>query len=293
MMSAILNLSEKLFNTLRNAYESQNMNRAISKSLVVIFLVVSLLSLLVIEKNVNLGGLNKYFANPFFTIELCFVILLMFELLSLIFILPKSVSKSVGKQLELLSLIFIRGAFKEFSHIKDLNDYSFDLTNLPPAVINMCFYAIGALSIFTLLGFTNNLRKHTPISNVEADTNKFVQAKKMLSLFLLLSFLVILIVDFKHFFETGNFTPSFHTFYTMLIYSDILIVLIALRYTMNYYKIFRYSAFVVATIFIRLALSVKPYYDVLVGVFAAIFVLLLTLTYNYFLKDASKKTFKD
>lgn len=293
MITKILNFSEKIFHRLRDAYESETMNRVISKSLVVAFLITTAISLLVIEGFVDLGSINKYFTNPFFTIEICFIVLLMFELLSLIFVLPKSVSKSVGKQLELLSLIFIRGAFKEFSHIKDANDYSFDLANLPEPVINMAFYAVGALIIFTLLGVTNNLRKHTPISNVEADTQRFVQAKKLLSLLLLVSFFVILVMDFNDFFATGNYNPSFHTFYTMLIYSDILIVLIALRYTMNYYKIFRYSAFVVATIFIRLALSVKPYYDVIVGVFAAIFVLLLTLTYNYFLKDTPEKTLRD
>lgn len=293
MVTSILNFSEKIFHSLRDAYESATMNRVISKSLVVAFLITSAVSMLVIENFINLGSLNKYFTNPFFTIEICFVVLLMFELLSLIFVLPKSVSKSVGKQLELLSLIFIRGAFKEFSRIKDANDYSFNLTNLPEPVINMAFYAMGSLIIFTLLGLTNNLRKHTPISNVEADTQRFVQAKKLLSLCLLVSFFVILIIDFNVFFKTGKYNPSFHTFYTMLIYSDILIVLIALRYTMNYYKIFRYSAFVVATIFIRLALSVKPYYDVLVGVFASIFVLLLTLTYNYFLKDTPVNKLKD
>lgn len=292
-MSFILDTSEKLFNKLRDAYEGQTANRIISKSLVITFLITSFVSFLVKEDYIYIGKLNKYFSNPFFTIELCFVILLMFELLSLIFILPKSVSKSVGKQLELLSLIFIRGAFKEFSHLKDINDYIFDITNIPTPIVNMVFYALGSLVMFTLLGFTNNLRKHTPITNVEADTRKFVQAKKLLSLFLFLSFLVILAIDLGELFTTGSYSPSFDTFYTMLIYSDILIVLIALRYTLNYFKIFRYSAFVVATIFIRLALSLEPYYDVIVGVFSSVFVLLLTLTYNYFLKDVPVSKLKD
>lgn len=292
-MDFILNKSEKFFNKLRDAYEGQTANRLISKSLVITFLITSFISFLVKEEYIYLGKINKYFSNPLFTIELCFVILLMFELLSLIFILPKSVSKSVGKQLELLSLIFIRGAFKEFSHLKDINDYNFDIANIPTPIINMIFYALGSLTMFILLGFTNNLRRHTPITNVEADTRKFVQAKKLLSLFLFLAFLAIVGIDLYELFTTGSYSPSFDTFYTMLIYSDILIVLIALRYTLNYFKIFRYSAFVVATIFIRLALSLEPYYDVIVGVFASVFVLLLTLTYNYFLKDVPVNKLKD
>lgn len=288
-MSVILNTSEKLFNKLRDTCEGQKANRIISQSLVITFLLTSFISFLVKENHIHLGGFNKYFSNYFFAIELCFVILLMFELLSLIFVLPKSVSKAVGKQLELLSLIFIRGAFKEFSHIKDITEYNFELTNLPEPIVNMVFYALGSLMMFILLGFTNNLRRHTPISNVESDTKKFVQSRKMLALFLFLAFIVVLAIDIAEVISTGKYSPSFDTFYTILIYSDILIVLIALRYTMDYFKIFRYSAFVVATIFIRLALSLEPFYDVVVGVFASVFVWLLTLTYNYFLKDSSKK----
>lgn len=285
MLSFILNISERVFDRLKNAYENQAVNKVISISLVSVFLLTSFIGFLVNYNYLDLGILNEYFLNPFFSIEVSFVALLMFEIFSLIFVLPKSVSRSVGKQLELLSLIFIRGAFKEFSHIKDftLNDMSWN--NLPEPIINMIFYAVGSLIIFTLLGFTNKMRRHTPLTKIEADAKSFYQAKKLLAIFLLVAFIIILIIDFSGFVVTGYHFPSFHTFYTMLIFSDILIVLIALRYTMNYYKIFRYSAFVVATIFIRLALSVKPFYNVLIGVFATVFVMLLTLTYNYFLKD--------
>lgn len=292
-MDKLLEIGEKLFNKLRDSLEGKKANTIISRLLVVIFLFFTAISLFVNNNLLNLGGYNKYFENHFFTIELCFVILLMYELLSLIFVLPKSVSKSVGKQLELLTLIFVRGAFKEFSHIEDISDYNFDITNLPEPIVNMVFYALGSLIMFVLLGFTNKLRKHTPINNVESDTKRFVQARKLLALFLFLSFVVVLSFDIAEIFIIGKYKPSFDTFYTILIYSDILILLIALRYTMNYFKIFRYSAFVVATIFIRLALSLKPYYDVIVGVFASVFVLLLTWAYNYFLRGVPKSKLND
>lgn len=292
-MESLLRIGERFFDKLRDSLEGKETNTLISRMLVIVFLLSTTVSLLVNNTQLNFGGYNKYFENHFFAIELCFVILLMYELLSLIFVLPKSVSKSVGKQLELLSLIFVRGAFKEFSHIEDITDYSFDITNLPEPIVNMIFYALGSLVMFVLLGFTNKLRKHTPINNIESDTKKFVQARKLLGLFLLLSFVVVLLFDIAEIFIKGKYIPSFDTFYTILIYSDILILLIALRYTMNYFKIFRYSAFVVATIFIRLALSVKPYYDVIVGVFASVFVLLLTWAYNYFLKEMPIKKLKE
>lgn len=280
-MTFILNKSEVFFSKLENIFEGEKANKIISKSLVLIFLITTFIGFLVKEEYIYLGVLNEYFLTPFFSIELCFVILLMFELLSLIFILPKSVSKSVGKQLELLSLIFIRGAFKEFSHLKTIDYYNFDLFNMPEPIVNMVFYSLGSLIMFILLGLTNKLRTNTII---EEETKGFIQAKKLLSLFLFFAFIIIVSFDLLELYNTGKFYPSFTTFYTILIYSDILIVLIALRYTTNYFNIFRYSAFVVATIFIRLSLSLGAYYDVIVGVFTTLFVLLLTIAYSYYSK---------
>ena len=290
MLTKTLNLSEKVFDKLRDAYENRTTNKYISFFLVILFLSTAFMGFLVNYGILDLGVLNTYLANPLFSIEVPFVALLMFEIFSLIFVIPKSVSKSVGKQLELPSLIFIRGAFKEFSHIKNVNLSDLNFANAPEPIWNMVFYAFGSLIIFILLGFTNRMRKHTPFENADGDAHTFYQSKKLLSIFLIIAFIFIIIEDFVVLITTGSYQPSFQTFYTMLIFSDILILLIALRYSMDYYRIFRYSAFVVATIFIRLALSVEPFYNVLIGIFTAVFVMLLTLVYNYFLNRESKET---
>ena len=251
--------------------------------MVIIFIISVLISYLDRSNLISLGRLDNYFANPFFAIDITFTILLILELLSLIFVLPKSVAKSVGKQFELLSLIFIRSGFKEFSHIEN-----FEWTAMTDSVINMFAYAFGALAIFIILGFNNKLQLHTRLTHSEDDQKEFIQAKKILALLLLVAFTIVGFYDTKTLVQTGEYLHSFHSFYTVLIFSDIIIVLIALRYTLNYYKIFRYSAFVLATIFIRISLSIGAFYDVIIGVITAVFVLLLTLSYNYFLKDLPK-----
>ncbi|MCF6224381.1 MAG: hypothetical protein L3J34_11725 [Flavobacteriaceae bacterium] len=211
--------------------------------------------------------------------------LLITELFGLIFILPRSVSKSVGKQFELLSLIFLRDGFKEFSHIA--SDYNW--VSLKEPLLNMIIYGFGAILIFIILGLTNKLQKHIKITHIEDGQEQFIRLKKLLALLLLVAFSIIGFLDIKALFQTGNYLHSFKAFYTVLIYSDILIVLIALRYTLNYYKIFRYSAFVLATILIRISLSAQPGYDVFIGVSASLFILALTLAYNYFLKELPTK----
>jgi len=284
MRTTFLKSSELIYNKLKRLWESQMTNKIVSYSLVIIFIISVLISYLDRSNLISLGSLDNYFANPFFAIDIAFTILLILELLSLIFVLPKSVAKSVGKQFELLSLIFIRSGFKEFSHIEN-----FEWSTMTSSIVNMFAYAFGALAIFIILGFNNKLQLHTRLTYTEDDQREFIQAKKVLSLLLLMAFIIVGFYDTKTLLQTGNYLHSFHSFYTVLIFSDIIIVLIALRYTLNYYKIFRYSAFVLATILIRISLSIEAFYDVIIGVTTAAFVLLLTLSYNYFLKDLPKK----
>ena len=280
MKTAFLNFCELIYDKLKQLWESQTTNKWVSYSLVLIFIISVIISYLDRSNLISLGKYDEYFANPFFAIDISFTILLILELLSLIFVLPKSVAKSVGKQFELLSLIFIRSGFKEFSHIEH-----FEWDTMTGSLVNMFAYAFGALAIFIILGFNNKLQLHARLTNTEDDQKEFIQAKKVLALLLLLAFTIVGFYDTKTLIQTGDYLHSFHSFYTVLIFSDIIIVLIALRYTLNYYRIFRYSAFVLATISIRMSLSVEAFYDVIIGVTTATFVLLLTVSYNYFLKD--------
>ena len=76
--------------------------------------------------------------------------------------------------------------------------------------------------------------------------------------------------------------PFFEIFFTVLIFSDILMVLISLRYSSTYSFVFRNSGYAVATVFIRLALTSPNHVSVLLGVGAAVFALGVTLAYNAF-----------
>ncbi len=284
MLKRFLSHTNSLYEKIKLLWENKKSLYLISVVLVVSFISCSVLSFLVINDWVHLGNFNTHFKNPFFSIEVVFTLLLITELFGLIFMLPKSVAKSVGKQFELLSLIFLRDAFKEFSHISDFNWVS-----LQQPFTNMVIYSFGAIVVFGILGFTYKLQRHIKLTGTEDDQEQFIRLKKLLAILLLIAFGIVGYMDIKTLITTGTYLHSFKTFYTVLIFSDIIIVLIALRYTLNYYKIFRYSAFVLATILIRISLSTKPYYDVIIGVIASLFMLTVTIAYNYFLKDLPKK----
>ncbi|UKN00232.1 hypothetical protein K6119_10855 [Paracrocinitomix mangrovi] len=279
-MNVMYTLSDRIFDYLKEFWESKTVHKATSTTFVVTFILGILAYSL--GQFVEIPFFQKYFNYPFVAIELAFTLLLLTELLSLIFTLPKSVAQSVTKQFELLSLIYLRSAFKEFSQIHHLSEWSLD----SPPLFNMFVYGGGALAIFAIIGFTLRLQKHIRITKTDKEQQTFIQSKKLLSLLLLISFIVIGVFDAVTFITTGKYPHSFNLFYTMLVFSDIIIVLIALRYSLSYIRIFRYSAFVLATIFIRISLSMHCNQGVIIGVASALFVLLLTAAYNYFLKEA-------
>ena len=285
MLKRTLTYTEGVFDVFKRLYESKRSLNATSIVLVLAFVICSLLSVLVLLDYINLGHYQSKFQNPFFSIEIVFTLLLIVELFGLIFVLPQSVAKSVSKQFELLSLIFLRDGFKEFSHIGS----NFSWEHMKESLIPMVVYGFGAIIIFSLISVTGTLQKRYKLTSTEDDQIQFIRLKKLLAILLLIAFAAVGYNDLKTLIYTGSYLHSFQTFYTVLIFSDIIIVLIALRYTLNYYRIFRYSAFVLATILIRISLSADTYYNVAIGVVACLFVLALTIAYNYFLKDTSQK----
>lgn len=278
-MLSIAAKSAKLFDYFENIWDSKRFQVIMSNLLVASLIIGLILHLLISNNFINIGRFNVYFEYTFLVIDIPFTMLLIMELLSLIFVLPKSVSKSVIKQFELLSLIFLRAAFKEFSHIHSLSDWS----GSTEAFYHMLAYGFAALFIFIIIGFTYRHQRHIRITDEEDEQKDFIRSKKFLALMLFFAFIAIGIFDLIKLLNTGIYPHSFTLFYTILIFSDIIIVLIALRYTLDYYRIFRYSAFVLATILIRISLSTPAYFNVLIGLTSAAFVFLLALTYNKFI----------
>jgi hypothetical protein len=217
----------------------------------------------------------------FVSIDISFTILLFVEILGLIFILPKSVADSVGKQFEIFSIILLRSAFKEFGATN--GNFSFASFSQPESYF-MYYDAFGALLIFGIIGIYYKIQRHERITDSELEQQQFIYFKQLLAFGMFLVFIAIGAFDLFDFWMTGSFHPSIHVFYLFLIFTDVLILLYSLRYASRYFNIFRYSSFAFATILIRLALSSEPGVNVILGLVAGLFVLGLSLAYNYFMK---------
>ncbi len=222
--------------------------------------------------------------GKFFAIELAFSILLISEILGLAFIITHSVADSVGKQFEIISLILLRDAFKEMGHLPfDVKWSTTILSDLLPLLTD----AIGSVVIFLIIGLFYKAQRHFKITNSPIEQLRFIMLKKSVANVILMIFLSICIYDFIEFFLTSQYQNTFNLYYTILIFTDILILIISLRYSNLYIHLFRYSSFALATVIIRLSLSAPKYYNVLLSISAGLFVLLVTYIYNMLNKQES------
>jgi hypothetical protein len=282
-MSYLYDKITYIFDPLHHLWEHEKIHRKISFGLV-FFFVFSIICIELNRRNLLPGSLAAAVPkNHFFAVQAAFTVVLILEVIGLIFTIPCSFSRSVGKQFEILALILMRNAFKELSYFPEPITF---LGN-EQAILNILSDGFGALLIFALLGYYYKVQSKAADEKMQPlDLYSFVAAKKGIGL-ILLSLFIFMGIDSSIAILTG--TPHadfFHGFYTLLILTDILVVLISQCYQPSFYAIFRNSGFALSTLIIRIALAAPPFYNVLLGLAAALFAILLTLvSRTLFLKN--------
>jgi len=279
----------KAFNSTEYAFEGIKGQRRIGTLLVLIFIA----GLAGIQANL-FGLLPPVIAsltptNHLEAIELVFTVLLAFEALGLLFSLAYSVSISVGKQVEILSLVLLRNIFKQISHINEPVIWE-DVSHI---IVDIAALATAALAIFVILHFYYRQIEPKILNEDEHETALFIITKKLIALVMMVSFIAILAFNWWNSLFFGLPNTTFESFFTLLIFSDILIMLISMRYGSSYRVAFRNSGFAVATLMIRVALITPPLYSALIGVLSALFVLGIRYAYNQYIPSGYQKRRED
>jgi hypothetical protein len=278
-MTLLLGRVDLLFDALEHFWEHKRTKRTAANVLIITFLVA--LSLIELCRQGWLpGGLAAIIpSSHYYAINIAFSMLLGLEVIGLVFSLANSVSDSVGKQFEILSLILLRQSFEEFIYFNEPLVWV-QTSN----VLHILSNAGGGLLIFLLLGLYYKLQQHRVITQSSVTTADFIASKKLVSLLLLLIFIGIGITDVSFYLSGQPIHDFFAIFYTALVFSDVLLVLVSLRYSSSYEILFRNSGFAVATVVVRLALTAPPFFNVLLGVGAMVFAIGITFAYNGFKK---------
>jgi hypothetical protein len=280
-MTALLHASNRLFDAVEALLDGPEARRSIGTFLTTSFFV----ALVVIEIN-RQGWLpptvgNRLPVNHFYAVDVAFTLFLFFEVIDLVLGLATSVADALGKQFEIFSLIMLRQSFKELVDFQEPIRWTLANDATREAVQRVVVDATGALAVFLIVGVYYKLQRHRRITETAAEQQRFVSFKKLLSNVLLLVLAGLVLYTGGSFVAHGHGIAFFDTFYTVLIFSDVLIVLLSLRYSTTYYVVFRNSGFAAATVMIRLALAGPRYIDVLLGIGAALFGVGLTAAYNY------------
>ncbi len=265
----------RLFDLFRKKWESTEFMRLVATILVISYLgSLALIGL----KQIDFFSNYLYLIpdNPFKSIEMAFTLLLFFEVISLVFSIEKSISKSMSIQLEILSLILLRSAFKVFGEFYESAHWN----KIDESMLYMFADAFAALLIFVVIIMIKRIEKPLPNHLDISTLHRFINIKRLISLLLLFIFGSMIILEIVFFVLQKDTFEFFKEFYTILIFTDILIVFVALRYSNSYIVLFRNSGYALATVIIRIALSAEAPYNALLGLIATIFVFGIVIAYN-------------
>ncbi|MDR2605208.1 MAG: hypothetical protein LBC55_07645, partial [Desulfovibrio sp.] len=212
--------------------------------------------------------------SPFDAIRMAFSLILVVEVLELIFTVADSVSKAMGKQLEIMALLLLRESFTDIS----LLNAGASLDQDPLLLAQIGVTAVSGLLLFAFRGIFRRL--HTPYGH--SNIRGYVCAKKYISLFLLLTFILGGAYDLGRMAVTGEKTVFFHIFYTVLIFTDILLVLAGQYYMPSFQATFRNSGYAVSTLLMRMSMGAQHLTGALLCVLAGLYLLGLAWTISRF-----------
>ena len=108
----------------------------------------------------------------------------------------------------------------------------------------------------------------------------FVGTKKAVALMLLLVFLILGTYNSLAVIRGFEGLEFFAEFFTILVFGDILLVLVSEPFFPRFHDTFRNSGYAISTLLIRLSMTGSGYLDVVIGVGAALFALLLAFVYR-------------
>ena len=248
-----------------------------------------LIHLLIIALKTNnigfLSEINSSLLNdPITAIYTPFSLILIYEVYLLVFYLPRSFTSCVSKQFEVISLIVIRKIFKDIPQMDLQGDWYLSQHNL-----ELMVDLLGFLLLFLLIYLFNVGKNRLPKKVVnDPKLLNFISSKKVVSLVLLLLLMITstysLINWSMHVFTDGFVSNVdgvfFNQFFTLLILTDVIILLISFRYTEEYSKLIRNTGFIISTILIRLSFSADGFLNIILILTGVGFALLIQQIFN-------------
>ena len=242
-----------------------------------------------IIKPSDFSGLLK---NPMVAIYTPFSFILLYEAYLLVYYLPKSTTKYIGKQYEIITLIIVRRIFKDLYKLEFTDNW---FANKEDLLFTLDIVAV--LILFYLIYLFYKIVEVKPSVNLSKEVEQFVKLKKIIATFLVPIFLVLAIYNFsswiyENFYSINQTAVSikntnkifFDEFFTILILIDVLLLLFSLLHTDKFNQVIRNSGFIISTILIKLSFNVEGILNIIITVIAVLLGVLILYIHNKYEK---------
>ena len=201
-----------------------------------------------------------------------FSIILAYEVYELIKAIPESFSNSIGKQIEVITLLIVRDIFKNLANVGDT-----DASTLDSDVAFIAVEAVVFVVLFTTALYFRYVTSLSKPSEYQDDSVRvFVNQKKDLACSLVVIYVIVAIYSvtswsFGVLDGEGNLsrTVFFLDFFTWLILSDIIILLVSYKHITDFPQLARNTGFVLSTVIIRVGIGTPGYNGAVMFVLSA------------------------
>lgn len=239
------------------------------------FLRKSAINLAIVGFLIHLGGCTLYRFNtvdlsevqPFVDSYLDalytpFSIILAYEVYELIRAIPESFSNSIGKQFEVVTLLVVRDIFKNLADVGGTTDSSIDSDLSFIAMEAIVFIALFATALY----FRSATTGTKDLNQQDDFVRAFVTQKKHLACALAAVYVLVACYSFSSWSlgvldgETSlTRTVFFLDFFTWLIVSDIIILLVSYKHITDFPPLARNTGFILSTVIIRVGIGTPGY----------------------------------
>lgn len=240
----------------------------------------------------NLGAYEELTINPISALYTPFSIILIYEVYLLVFYLPKSITNYIGKQYEIITLILIRKIFYDLSNLEFSKNW-FSIQGDLQFTVDI----VATLLLFTLifLFYKIDQKNRTESSAISLKTEKYIKIKSLFASLLVPIIIVLALFSLGSWvYETG-LNPEdvgsslkslnsifFDDFFTVLILTDVLLLLFSFLQTNQFSRVIRNSGFIISTVLLKLSFSADGILNTILIVVAVSFGVLILLIYNKF-----------
>lgn len=232
-------------------------------------------------------------ADPIAAIYTPFSFILIYEVYLLIFYLPASITRYIAKQYEIITLIVIRRLFKDIANLELTTDWFQNQDDL-----QFTYDIVATLVLFGLLYlFYALIARRRPPAEQEGSgaLRKFIRIKEHFSALLVPLFVALALLSFGNWAaEVFLLSPElerpgqnlnsifFDDFFTVLILTDVMLLIVSFIHTQDFAKVIRNSGFIISTVMLKLSFSAPGLLNIALIIGAVLFGVCILFIYNQY-----------